>query len=125
MSFDVSLVKPPCAHCGREGEAVFEFNLTHNVNKIVSVCVEGSRGKREGAPYQDWAWGRLDGWTAKDALPILEIAYARAVAPWREGEFRTMEPENGWGSLDDVRRCLAELIIACRENSNATIEVSG
>lgn len=128
MSFDVWLERPACTHCGRSAGTVFEFNLTHNVNKIVDACLVAAgapRAKEAGAYYEDWSWGRLSGWKADDAGPLLERALAEAQSSSREPEFRAMEPENGWGSLDNVRTWLLKLSIACRENPDAVIWASG
>lgn len=130
MSFDVCLTKPPCECCKRPYGTLFEFNLTHNVNKIVDACFVAAhaptaRSPKPGSAYNEWSWGRLNGWAAKDALPVLQIAYAEAVAPWRETEFRAMAPPNRWGSLDDVRDCLRRLRLACLEHPDAVIEASG
>lgn len=129
MSYDVWLVKPPCPCCKREFKDLGSFNLTHNVNGIVDACIRafGDVGAKnaDGTTYEMGSWGRLDGWTAGDAVPVLERALAEANNPARLREFRAMEPSNGWGKLDDVRRVMAEFLAVCREHPDAKIRASG
>ena len=39
-------------------------------------------------------------------------------------ELATMEPDNGWGSVDGVLVFLREIMFACRENPLAIVRVS-
>jgi hypothetical protein len=129
MSYDVWLIAPACDHCKRGGEEVYSFNLTHNVNGIVDACLKAwgdVRAKDDaGGSYTMRSWGALDGWRASDATPILERAVEEANDPRREREFRAMEPSNGWGKLDDVRRVLSEFLSACQQHPDASIRASG
>lgn len=129
MSYDVWLTKEPCPSCKRGYTSLGDFNLTHNVNGIVDACISAAgdiRAKNaDGTTYEMHSWGRLDGWTAGDAVPVLERALAEAMNPARLQEFRAMEPRNGWGKLEDVRRVLMEFIAACREHPDAKIRAAG
>jgi hypothetical protein len=119
MSFDVSLM----ADLGNK--EVYSFNLTHNVNSIVDLCLKeaGDPVDKEGGHY--FSWGRLEGWMAQDALPYLLKALVVATNPAREAEFRAMEPSNKWGTLESVVRVLRGFIVACEEYPNAVIYTSG
>lgn len=128
MSFDVYLDKQPCSACHRAAETVYQFNLTHNVNEIVDRCFKAAGSpvaKSNGNSYPERSWGRLDGWTAADALPILEAALVVANDREREVEFRLLEPANGWGSLVYVREVMAQFRDACREHPDTTIRTWG
>jgi hypothetical protein len=128
MSFDVYLEHPHCEHCGRRDADVFWFNLTHNVNCIVDACLVAggaTRAKNDEQYYVERSWGRLNGWRAGDLIDILTRAAQVANDPDRADEFRAMEPDNGWGTLDSVRRKLDELLEACRANPSAFIRASG
>lgn len=128
MSFDIYLEQNVCGHCGRGDGAVWETNLTHNVNEIVDAClVTGGAicAKSGDSGYAERSWGRLHGWTAGEVVPILTKAVAWANDPANEAKFRSMEPTNKWGTLESVRRVLAEMLDACREYQSATIRTSG
>lgn len=130
MSFDIDLDKWPCEHCGRGGETVFSVNLTHNVNRIVDACLLANKQPpaariNHSPSYDHWSWGRLYGWSAIDAVPVLATAIYAANDPEREAEFRAMEPDNGWGSLESVRRVLGQLMSACQEHPECVIKVCG
>lgn len=130
MSFDVSLVLPPCDHCKRGDEQVASVNLTHNVNPIVDRCFVEAGGPvaKSGAPtpkHAAWAWWRLSGWTAQDAIPVLERALETIDRTDLAEVFRGMEPSNGWGKTADVEEVMLGLLTACRQNPTAIIRVDG
>jgi hypothetical protein len=128
MSFDVWLVKNACTHCGAPVQSVYEFNITHNVNKIVDACFVAAgepKGLRPEEHYSDWSWGRLEGWLAKDARVYIAAAYAAAVDPANANRFHAWEPENKWGTLANVQDVLREFHEACLKFPDAKIRVSG
>lgn len=128
MSFDVYLNAPACGHCGRESSELWSRNLTHNVNEIVDRCLVAggaTRGIARETGYRERSWGRLDGWKASDIVDIVSRALAESHKPARDAEFRSLEPTNGWGSLESVQKFLADLAAAVREHPNATVEAWG
>lgn len=129
MSYDVWLMKDACPCCKRDWPDLGSFNLTHNVNGIVDACLRAHGDVKaknpDGTTYEMNSWGRLDGWVAGDAVPVLERALAEAQNPARLREFRAMEPSNGWGTLEDVRRVMAEFLVACRQHPDAKIRAAG
>lgn len=127
MSFDISLELPACSHCGRSEQTVFDVNITHNVNKIVDICLTEASATvaRVDDSYSDWSWGRLHGWHAGDVVEILARAEEIMGDSAREEEFKALEPSNKWGSLTVTRQVLSELLAACRQYPNATIRASG
>jgi len=127
MSFDLSLKRPACDYCGRERDSVWSRSgITHNVNSIVDLCIGSDVVARDArAGYAERSWGRLFGWPASEALPIVVRALDVANDTAREAEFRALEPENGWGSLEGVRDAFADLARACAEHPKAIFEAWG
>lgn len=129
MSYDVWLVKDACPCCKREFADLGSFNLTHNVNRIVDACLSAygdvQAKNTDGTTYEMHSWARLDGWTAGDAVPVLERALEEARNPARLREFRALEPDNGWGKVEDVRRVMADFLTTCREHPDAKIRAAG
>jgi hypothetical protein len=105
MSLDV------CLEDMRRTE-VYQSNVTHNLNTMAM----------EAGIYQ-LLW-RPD---------ELRITYAGdLIAPLREGlarlradpdRFKRFNPENGWGSYDDLCTFVAEYLAACESNPDATVRV--
>lgn len=128
MSFDVYLEPPECPTCHQRLSGGYEFNYAHNTNSIVDICLKEAGNpvaKRRETSYCEWSWGRLDGWTAAEALPILEKATEIVMDPSREAELKALEPPNGWGSLTGVRECFRKFLAACREFPETTIRTWG
>lgn len=127
MSFDLSLKYPACEYCGSDGKEVWDWNITHNVNSIVDLCIgpDVLARDKKGGGYPARSWGRLFGWPASEALLIVQRALAVANDPAREAEFRALQPSNGWGSLEGVREAFADLARACAENPKAIFEAWG
>ncbi len=100
-----------CPHCHRGGGPSYSFNLTHNVNSIVDLCLVAggaTKGKSDDNGYQERSWGRLHGWTVAEVTPIVAKALDESLRADRIYEFKALEPSNGWGSLGSVRRVLSE-----------------
>lgn len=126
MSYDIYVDYGSCGHCGRASESVDVFSYTRNVSQIVDRCL-GAAGAGVGrrGEGRDYSWWRLDGWPVTEALPIAERALAESWKSEREAEFRMLEPDNGWGDLEGVRRVMAVLVKALREHPGGVIGVSG
>ena len=129
MSFDVYIEERGCEHCGRKGDEAFSFNYTHNTNSIVEACFaalpDPPVGKSPDSGYQERSWGRLNGWSTDDALPLVRAAMEVAMSSEREKEFKAMEPDNGWGSLDGVRSCFRKLSDALAVHPGCVIRTWG
>ena len=41
----------------------------------------------------------------------------------REAELRTLEPDNGWGTLETAQDFLSRLLVQCRQNPLARIYI--
>jgi hypothetical protein len=131
MSFDVSLSCPCCER------TAFSMNLTHNVNGIVDICLREA-GAAHGlddpglvavpgraSSYDDYSWGRLAGHKASALIGILQMAHRTACDPRRRAEFECLAPENGWGTLESVRRTLKDLVDACENHPELIVETDG
>ena len=64
----------------------------------------------------------FDGKLAKDCVRLLAQGVANMVDD--PDKYLAMEPDNGWGHYDGALRYLHNLLNACIENPNATIEGS-
>lgn len=128
MSFDVYLEVAACEHCGRDETSEYSFNITHNVNRIVDICLVAggaTKAKRKECGYAEWSWGRLDGWTAADVLPMVRRAREEMGSPARLAEFKALEPDNGWGTLVDTKRITDEFIAALEKYPRTTVRTWG
>lgn len=96
-----------------ETTEVFDRNITHNLGKMAN---------KAGIYYAMW---RPDekGWkTAKDVLTTLEIGLVELQA--NPDKYKKLNPENGWGSYDDLVDFVEVYVDACRKYPEAVIEVS-
>lgn len=128
MSYWVYVEKPACEHCGRDGGAEWERNITSNVSGIVETCLVAAGApipKRADHKGRDYSWWRLDGWKASDVLPAVRAALKVVCDPARETELLKLQPSNGWGSLESVRADFTALAFALGESPDAVIRVSG
>ena len=129
MSFDLYLYFEPCTKCGRARETIWVGNVTHNVNPMVEEVFKGAGhdgivAAQSDSGYAERSWGRLHGHVASDVRVALGDMQA-----WFEANKKQLvplNPENGWGSTDCVRRVLGDLIAAIDDGgSGARIRASG
>lgn len=92
---------------------VFWANYTHNCNTMA---------KEAGIYMQVWRPEEVGITKASELIPHLEagIALMESDPP----RFEALNPENGWGSYKTFVPWLKKYLEACRENPDATIEVS-
>lgn len=89
MSYDVYLRSPECEHCKRKGEEPCCPDPTYNLTPIFDLALTGEAcGLRA-----------LNGQKAKDTVRALKNAIERMSDPKLAERFKSLEPENGWGSL--------------------------
>lgn len=126
MSFDLHLSSPTCPCCGRFDEHQ-DWNITHNVNDIVDLALKaaGSPIAKVDSGYAERSWGRLNGWKAKDLIPVLEDAYRYLLDLGNAGLLRFLEPPNGWGTLDNVKEVMGSILVACRRNPQGIFSANG
>jgi hypothetical protein len=95
---------------GPESATVAEIgNYTSNVSNMWAMALD--------MPLAD-----LHEKNAGEAIPILESAIADMNA--HPGNYRAMNPPNGWGNFEGARDYLKKLLHACKENPKAFIYVS-
>jgi hypothetical protein len=104
MSWDAYLEVPGVPWAGRD------WNYTHNTNRMVNVALGAA-----GVEVVDTWWKMLNGMTGAEGLELL----TKVVEQWDANPdfYRAMNPDNGWGSLDDpeyggIRSVFAEMIEA-------------
>jgi hypothetical protein len=91
-----------------------QWNYTHNTNRMIAAALEQhahlSTPPTTGplGPAIGPAWfRRLDGASGKDGQRYLDtIIRALEAAP---GNYRAMNPENGWGDYDSLLKVLREM----------------
>lgn len=94
-------------------EPVFEWNITHNVNKMAmdAGCYQALwRPDEEGITK------------ASELVHLLEAGLLVLLSD--PARFEAMNPENGWGSYDGLVTFVVEYLKACRKWPDATVEVS-
>ena len=92
---------------------IYSDNITHNLNKMAA----------EAGVYE--ALWRPDehGYThARDIIPILEEGLAKLRA--NPEHYEQFNPANGWGSYVGLVAFVRDYLNACKENPDATVEVS-
>lgn len=123
MSYDIYLKRAPCEACKRPAETDFDMNPTYNLTPIFDLALTG-----EPLPNPDTSEAAvvlfraptdrprglrvLSGRKAEDTIPWLRKALGHVKDPAREAEFRALEPDNKWGTLEDARYVFAELLQA-------------
>lgn len=92
---------------------VFEWNLTHNLNKMAS----------EAGIYQHlWRSDELKITRAEQLIePLREGLMLLKLDPAR---FRMFNPANGWGSYEGLVSGVEQYLAACIENPDAELTVS-
>lgn len=106
MSLDVDLID-------ENGNPVYEFNITHNLNKMASAC---------GLYMAMWRPEEIDCECAEDLIPTLQNGIIN-LALNKDGYLK-YEPDNGWGTYDGLLRIAVDYLAACEKYPKAKIEVS-
>jgi hypothetical protein len=102
MSIDFSLVVV-------KETSVFDTNMTHNVSKMW----------REAGCYD--AIYMSEGMLAKELIPFLKRGYEDMKNnPVR---YKTLDADNGWGTYDQALPWLESVLLACKENPEAKVQV--
>lgn len=113
MSLDVYLTGPTCSHCGRGGTAVYDANITHNLNSMAEAA----------GIYKEL-------WRPEE----LQITHAaQLIEPLRKGlkwlrenkaEAEKYNAANGWGLYEHFVPFVEKYLAACEEHPDAAIGVS-
>lgn len=113
MSLDVRLDGADCHHCGRSGESFYSANVTHNLNKMADAA---------GIYQALWRPSEIGVEKARELVPLLEAGLAKLLAD--PEAFRSMNPDNGWGSYEGLVEFVRKYLDACREHPDADVSVS-
>jgi hypothetical protein len=120
MSLDVALLGPPetvtcyCS-CGHQHErenreALFEANITHNLNTMAEAA---------GIYKHLWRPDEIGVTTASQLIEPLRAGVAMMRAdPER---FEKLNAPNGWGTYDDFLPWVESYLAACEEYPDATV----
>jgi len=106
MSLDIILHDPEQGH-------VLDLNITHNLTTMAKAC----------GLYQPlWRPEEIGASDAHHLIPDLEKGILHAL---RDVEYlETLEPDNGWGTYDNLLTAAVELLKAAHKHPNATITIS-
>jgi hypothetical protein len=106
MSLDVYLLETkPCE--------IYSANITHNLNKMA---------EKAGIYHHLW---RPDEIGIEKAGQLIEpLTKGLDLLKKHPEQFREFNPENGWGTYEGLVKFVKAYLDACKENPEATIEVS-
>ena len=88
-------------------------NITYNLAPIFALAFDDP----DGLKVIDELYGRA-------AWNMLYVALGHITNPDNIGEYRELNPSNGWGDHDGAIRFLFELMDECRRHPRATVRVS-
>lgn len=106
MSLDVYLMET-------KPTEVYWSNITHNLTKMAEEA---------GIYMALWRPEEIGCKLARDLIPILEDGIKKLKSD--PNRFKKHNPPNKWGSYDGLVRFASDYLLACKENPNATIEIS-
>ena len=113
MSLDVYLHQPACDKCGQRASGGYSANITHNLNEMADAA---------GFYMALWRPEEIGIKTAAELLPLLRAGLTELVAD--PARFLAFNPENGWGSYNNLVKFVRAYIVACEMYPDATVEVS-
>ena len=106
MSLDVTLY-------AMRRTGVYDANITHNLNKMA-----------EAAGLYEYLWRPEEKGIYKAVQLTEPLSDGLLKLETSPDYFKTFNPENAWGSYDDLVNFVRAYLKACRENPDAEIEVS-
>lgn len=127
MSYDTHILRPACAHCGRDAEHISAGNMTSNVGPMYRAVLPGpyeggGRYDGLGEPEPQGGLVGLSGLPVAVALPLLRRAILDMEA--RREELLPMEPANGWGSYSGALGYLCDIANACEAAPDGIVAVN-
>lgn len=134
MSYDIYLRAEKCPHCGARGAEPDSHDPTYNLTPIFDLALTG-----EPLPNPEVGEGAvvllgvktdrprglrvLSGRKASDTLPWLEKALTKLLDPKLQPDFRKLEPENKWGTVEDAIKVFKYLIRDAQEYPDNVWEI--
>lgn len=107
-----------CSKCGHEHivseyETLFDYNITHNLNKMAEAA---------GIYYHLWHPEKLGLNSAHQLIGPLESGLRKL----KESPeiFKAYNPANGWGTYENLVDFVTKYLAACKAHPNAQIFVS-
>lgn len=94
-------------------QTIYEGNITHNLNEM-AIALD--------CYYACWRPEEIGITTAEQVIPFLKIAIARLNSD--PDLYKKYEPENGWGTVNDLKRFLTSYLQACESWPYAEVGVS-
>ena len=110
MSLDIMLIDPTATY---STGSLFDLNITHNLGKMAMEA---------GIYMHLWRPSEIDIKTAKELIKPLEKG--RLLLINYTNRFRKLEPENGWGTYEDLLKAVIRYIKACKKYPEALIDTS-
>jgi hypothetical protein len=105
--------EPVTINQDQDTNCVFEYNITHNLNKMAN----------EAGLYE--ALWRPDEIGAINASQLIEVLQAGLERLRSNPEcYRQFNPSNGWGDYEGLVDCVKSYLTACRKYPDAKIRVS-
>lgn len=132
MSFSVSLEPPECEQCGRGGEPWNLEGMTYNLAPMFHKAgfyeaMKNETGGTGSGREVLFGYGRkqLDRpkMKGRELAPLVRRGLDDMIA--NADEYRKLAPENGWGDYDGALRFTRELLGACEQNPDATVQFRG
>lgn len=112
MSLDIYLVDKIYEDYTDEQECYWTGNITHNLNKMAMSI---------SAYHYLWRPEEVDVVYAKDNIVNLRQSIGYMYLNYEK--LSEMNPENGWGNVDNLIDFTTEYLKACEKNPEAIIEV--
>jgi hypothetical protein len=127
MSYDVYLRGGPCTHCGLSPPEPDLPDPTYNLGPIFTLALTGRYDPKdyEGETHEKkpYSLHTLNGRKAKETFEELRAAVKRLEDPALSEQFRKLEPENKWGTLEDALEVMKTYLTASAHYPDFTWEV--
>jgi len=131
MSYDIDLVpqKQICEHCNREFDTVCGPDPTYNLSQIFDFALTGETFPSPETTEAHVVLFRketsrprglriLNDRLAKDTIAEINQAIDRMFDNNLRTQFKSLEPDNGWGTLPDAISVMKTLRRLAEENPN-------
>jgi len=118
MSLSIELFYQP-QRCGDNNvcviydDVVWERNITHNLNKMA---------KKAKLYKVMWKPEKLGVDTAEKAIPYLEKGLKKLKR--KKDKLLKYQPENGWGTYDDLLQFVEDYLNNCRQHPDSQIYIT-